>query len=1254
MRAKALEGTVVFVDISGFTKMSERLARHGRVGAEEVTDVVGFVFRRLLATAYANGGGLIKFGGDALLLWFSGEEHASDGVAAAIGMRQTLKEMGPIDTTAGKVRLRMSVGVHSGTFHFFLVGERHRELLLTGPSASRVVAMEGTADAGEIVVSPQTAARIPGELVSGPKGEGMMLRRNLRLPADDGGFVPKPHVVPPEIDLQEALPLALREVALSSHREPEHRRVTIGFIHFDGLDELVEERALEAVTEALDALVSTAQRACEAHDVTFLGTDVDKDGGKLILVAGAPKATGDDEALMLAAVRDVQAADLEIPIRVGVNTGPVFSGEVGPSYRRTYTVMGDAVNLAARVMAKAEPGQILASQAVLDASSVVFETEELEPFLVKGKTLPVYASVIGEPRGAKTVDEQTLLPLVGRDFETAILQRAVRAALGGEGSLVEIVGPPGIGKTRLFGELRATGSEMRQLTAACDVYSALTPYAVMRPLLLQVLDVPPDAGAEAITSRLMQTIWDRAPELAPWLPLIGIALDLELPITPEVHALGEEFRRPKLNDVVATLLAKTLRDPTLIGIEDSHWMDEPSGDVFRALSRGITERPWLIAVTRRDEPNGFAPPTSEATVSIRPEWLSEEQVVELLIAATEEAPLRPQEMSALAHRSGGNPLFLQELLRATRAAGTTEGLPDTVDAMVTSQIDRLTAEDRQVLRHASVLGMSFDTGFVQRLLERTIPIGPAVWQRLGEFLVEEDRGVFRFRHALMRDAAYEGLPFKRRRELHARAGELILAASEADPEAVASLLSLHFYEAGRFEEAWRSSVAAGYEARRKLANHEAATFFRRAVSAGQRASVETEEMVAVLTELGDALLRTSEFTAARMTFDQARLLLAGRPVAEADLLRRGALVTYRAGSYPHSIRLLRRGLRIVEPIGDDEDAAKLALRLRGLYASVRVTQGKYREAEPVLRRVIVDAERLGELEPLARAYYVLDVLLMDQGRVREAVYSQRAAEIFEQLGDLVSLSEVLSNRGGDAYETGRWKEALELYEQARDMRLRLGDEAEAAICTANTCEVLVEQGRFEEAEPQIKAALRVARATGYTMIEAFLLGLMGRAAMARGEFDEAEQLIAQARDEYQRVGTTSWVVEMEARMAELEMLRGSWNEAASRAEQALRAARTAGGAHARAPLLQRVRGICLVKMGRPAEGEAALQDSLKDARQREAPLEVAQTLHAIAEVDRSFGREPDPALAAECRQILDQLGIIRLLAVPAEPDTARV
>ena len=432
VRVRALEGTVVFVDISGFTKMSERLARLGRVGAEEVTDVVGFVFRQLLGTAYANGGGLIKFGGDALLLFFSGEHHASDGVTAAIGMRRTLSEMGAIDTSAGKVRLRMSVGVHSGEFHFFLVGERHRELLLTGPGASAVVAMEGTADAGEVVVSLDTAAQLPAELLSQPKGDGIRLRRHLR-PDEAKSYEPDPQHVPRSVDLAECIPVSLRELLLTGHGDPEHRRVTIGFIHYDGLDEMVAARPAEEVADALEALVSAAQVACEAHGVTFLGTDVDRDGGKLILVAGAPTASGDDEARMLAALREVQAAELRIPIRVGVNTGPVFAGDIGPSYRRTYTVMGDAVNLAARVMGKAEPGQILAAQSVLDACSVTFETTELDPFMVKGKTLPVYASVIGRPLGAKSTADERELPMVGRDFETGdpAARRPRRAARRG-------------------------------------------------------------------------------------------------------------------------------------------------------------------------------------------------------------------------------------------------------------------------------------------------------------------------------------------------------------------------------------------------------------------------------------------------------------------------------------------------------------------------------------------------------------------------------------------------------------------------------------------------------------------------------------------------------------------------------------------------------------------------------------------------------------------------------------------------------
>src|SRR5687768_5963379 len=155
---RRLDGTLAFVDGSGFTAMSERLSAKGRAGAEEVTDVMNATFARLLDVAYARGGGLLKFGGDALLLFFSGEGHAARATRAAFDMRSTLDEIGQLQTSAGRATLRMHVGVHSGPFDFFLVGRSHRELLVTGAAATATVEMEAASEAGEILVSPATAA----------------------------------------------------------------------------------------------------------------------------------------------------------------------------------------------------------------------------------------------------------------------------------------------------------------------------------------------------------------------------------------------------------------------------------------------------------------------------------------------------------------------------------------------------------------------------------------------------------------------------------------------------------------------------------------------------------------------------------------------------------------------------------------------------------------------------------------------------------------------------------------------------------------------------------------------------------------------------------------------------------------------------------------------------------------------------------------------------------------------------------------
>src|SRR5690349_9214413 len=186
-----VDGTLAFVDISGFTAMSEQLSSLGKAGAEEVTDVMNTTFSALLDKAYELGGGLLKFGGDALLLLYQGEDHAPRAARAAFEMRSTLRAIGRPRTSAGTVQLRMHAGLHSGRFQFFLVGESHRELLVTGPAATRTVEMEGASEAGEILISPETAAELDPATLGDEKGSGRLLQA---APDVTGELEPLPDV----------------------------------------------------------------------------------------------------------------------------------------------------------------------------------------------------------------------------------------------------------------------------------------------------------------------------------------------------------------------------------------------------------------------------------------------------------------------------------------------------------------------------------------------------------------------------------------------------------------------------------------------------------------------------------------------------------------------------------------------------------------------------------------------------------------------------------------------------------------------------------------------------------------------------------------------------------------------------------------------------------------------------------------------------------------------------------------------------
>jgi class 3 adenylate cyclase/tetratricopeptide (TPR) repeat protein len=1237
-----LEGSVVFVDISGFTQMSEKLAKKGKVGAEEVTNVISSVFARLLSVAYGNGGSLLKFGGDALLLLFTGDGHEVRAARASVGMRTSLREIGRIQTSGGGVTLRMSVGVHSGRFLLFLVGDSHRELLVTGPAVSRTVEMEGIAEAGEIVISAETAAALPRSVLGLRRAEGFLLRRVP--PGLELGLPLEAH--PDRTDLLGCIPLALREHLLAGVDEPEHRPVTVAFVHFDGVDELVERDGPGELAQALELLVVAVQRAADSHGVTFLGTDIDHDGGKIILTAGAPQVWGDDEQRMLLALRAIVDGHPAIPVRIGVNRGHVFAGEVGPPYRRTYTVMGDAVNLAARVMAKAQPGEVLATRPVLDASAVAFDSAALEPFSVKGKKDPVEAFAVGSVLGLKEAGAET--PLVGRERELEAFRASLDAAAKGDGRLVEIVGPPGIGKTRLLAELRRLAGDLATLAAACELYSASTPYHPFRTLLRRAVGIDADADAATAGEALRALVRAVAPELRPWEPLLAVPLDVDLPETREVAELGAEFRKQKLEEVTAQLLGRVLTEPTVLLIEDVHWIDEASSDLLARLATEAEGRPWLICVTRRDEETGYVAIEGDQVVPLRPAPLSASEAEALVVAATEQQPLRPHELAALTTRSGGNPLFLQELVRAARGGVPVGELPGSIESMVMAEIDRLPPADRLVLRRASVLGVSFAEELVSELFDEEEPIGESVWSRLGEYIEREAPGRRRFRHALVRDAAYEGLPFSRRRDLHARVAETTERLAGDAVEEHAEVLSLHFLEAGRHDAAWRYSLTAGERARMKYANAEAADFFRRALEASRQAEdLSADEIAGAWEALGDVTEKIGALTEAAGALREARRRLRGNALAEARLLRREAEIAERSGRYVDGLRLLGRGLKGIDPL-EGPAAARERAQLSVWYASGRFRQGRHRDAVRWCEKAIEQAEAAGDREALAWAYMVLDMVHIELGTRTADAYGQLALSIYEQLGNLPRQASLTLNLGGRAYYESRWSDAIALYEQARDLYARTGDTFACADATFNIGEIRSQQWRLPEAEALLQDARRMWRASGDRVGVAYATSELGRVAYRSGRTDEAFELLDEAAEAFAESGADAEALETEARRAECLLYAGEAEGARELIDTVRTRAQASGEvASLRTPRLLRLQGWALAQLGDLEGARALLEESIALGHAGTPDLEVALALEQLAALRQLEGEPEVTALTAESAAILELLGVERLPAVSA-------
>ena len=362
--------------------------------------VINRVFDGLITEALAAGGDVLKFGGDAIVVGFAGPRHEVRAVSSTARMQRFIAGAGRVETPLGPVRLRMSGGLASGTQPYHLVGTSRVELMVAGPVSSAMARLEGSADAGELLVDERVAAAVPARWVGRRRRDGARRVRILTVDeAEPDGPVaadPPERAAPPNHspDLDRFVPDLLRPFLGGRRAIGQLKYVAMSFLMLGGVDEVLAEDGPDAVHEQLAAISAIVDATCADLGVCWLETDVGADAAKWILTAGAPTASEHDPDLMLRAVRRI-ADDTPADLRIGVNAGGVFVGDIGHERRRTFNVMGDAMNLAARLMARAAPGEILVSASALAAATTPFHSVELPPFPVKGKRAMIVAHELG-------------------------------------------------------------------------------------------------------------------------------------------------------------------------------------------------------------------------------------------------------------------------------------------------------------------------------------------------------------------------------------------------------------------------------------------------------------------------------------------------------------------------------------------------------------------------------------------------------------------------------------------------------------------------------------------------------------------------------------------------------------------------------------------------------------------------------------------------------------------------------------------
>lgn len=1140
-------GAVLFSDISGFTPLTEAvIARYGpRRGGEQFTDRLNAVYDALITEVERFGGSIVGFAGDAMVVWFAADDGAL-AVTAALHMQRAMGQFARVALPDGvTVSLGMKVAVSLGESHRFQVGDERIQCfdVIAGAVMERVSACEGVAARGEIVVDAATARQLGARLKvrewrllpPGPTAEAVAVIEGLL-----GELPPQPRTPPrfPPGAADRLRPWLVSEIGrrIAAGQDvflTELRPATALFTRFSGID--FERDA--AAPAKLDAYVRWVQRILARLEGILVQLTIGEKGSYFYAAWGAPTAHDDDTKRACTAALEITHPPPEIAAfitttQVGITCGTMRTGAYGNRRRRTYGVLGDDTNLAARLMAKAGPNEILISSHAARRQQEAFDLVPLPPVAVKGKKEPVPVFRLSGRKQTRILSGTRATPMIGRRRERTLALDRLRLVRENRGQVVAIAADAGMGKTRLLIEIarEAESSGFAVFTGDCPVLAREASYTVWIPIWRSFFQLPPTADAVATLAVLERHLAAIDPGLLARAPLLGPLLNVELPDNELTRTLDPKVRRSSLAGLVVECIRHRARTGLLLFVlEDCHWIDEASRNLLGTIVQAVARFPVALVLAHRPVSHGEIFGANESGLDyLLPLALGElppeeaRQLVEAKLAEAFGPTVAPTALvDLITSRAAGNPFFIEEVANLLKTRGADLGdaralealdLPESLHSLVLGRIDQLTEDAQTTLKVASVIGRLFRAAVLfgvhpHERIRSALTAQLAEMGRSDIVLSEPAEGeeAYLFKHVVIQEVAYESLPFGFRAAIHETIGGHLERVAGGNVRPWLDLLAFHYDRSNCDDKKRHYLVAAGDAARTAYTLPSAISYYERAL-----ALLTSGARVEVLAHLGEVLELAGRWNDAFARYREAReqAALAGMPAPRAAIAGAIGDLHRRRGEFTEAETWITCARQENADLGNEAGVA-LMLHLEGTLCA---QTGNFARATELFRRALALRERLGDELGTAKTLNNLGIVARSQGNIDAALDCyERSLVIRRRLNDRREIANSLNNLGFTRRFRQEFDRARALLEESVQINREVGDRWSTANALSSLAELALDTGDGELAHRCLRESITINRELGDRRALAFLLEGYGRLGRLKGAAATALLFFAAAR-----------------------------------------------------------------------------------------------------------------------------------------------